>query len=428
MMKNKLKVSEDWASTIMGCFIIIVVLLIYTLNLGIQWPAFSWNNPEELVNRVFIPDNLVHTILVFLFSFIVAIGAGVLSGKKIKEMMGFIVLFVLTFIATAIAGNKVMKDWGIETVIFSLLIGLLISNLFGVPQWIKGALLSEMYVKIGLVLLGTTVVFDKLLQLGAIGMLQSVIVVLGVWYFSFWFCKKLKIDEEMSMMLSSAVSICGVSAAVATAGAIKGDKTKLSYIVSLVLVVAVPMIFLMPFLAKLLGLNAVMAGAWIGGTVDTTGAVVATGAIYGDEATDASVIIKSAQNVLLGIAALVISIYWSYKQSRGKANTENKYADKPSLKLVWERFPKFVLGFLAASLVFSFLIDPADNQPAMDVMKKMQGLWFALAFTSIGLETNFKSFISVNTRKTTFAFLVAQLFNVVFTLLVIYLLSWLIGY
>ena len=427
-MNKRLKISEDWASTIMGCFIILLVILIYTIKLGMQWPTFSWSNPDELVDRVFVLDNLGHTIIVFLFSFAVVIGAGLLSGKKVKELMGFIVLFVLTFFAMTIAGNKVMKDWGIETVIFSLLIGLFISNVFGVPEWIKGALLSEMYVKIGLVMLGTTVVFDKLLQLGAIGILQSVIVVLGVWYFSFWFCKKLKIDEEMAMMLSSAVSICGVSAAVATAGAIKGDKTKLSYIVSLVLVVAVPMIFLMPFLAKLIGLDAVMAGAWIGGTVDTTGAVVATGAVYGGEATDASVIIKSSQNVLLGIAAFAISIYWSYKQSKGKTSTEAKYADKPSLKLVWERFPKFVLGFFAASLVFSFFINPADNKPAMDVMKKMQGLWFALAFTSIGLETNFKSFVNVNNRKATFAFLVAQLFNILFTLLVIYLLSWLIGY
>lgn len=88
----------------------------------------------------------------------------------------------------------------------------------------------------------------------------------------------MKIDKEMSLMLSSAVSICGVSAAVATAGAIKGDKTKLSYVVSLVLVVAVPMILIMPGLAKLMGLPEDMAGAWIGGTIDTTGAVAATGA------------------------------------------------------------------------------------------------------------------------------------------------------
>ncbi|MDR1056853.1 MAG: YeiH family protein [Prevotellaceae bacterium] len=427
-MNKKLKLSEDWSSTIMGGFIILLVILVYSIKQGMPWPSFSWTNTDELADRVFALDNLGHTLIVCAFSFAMVVISNLLSGKKLRNSLGYFVLFALTFIGMTIAGNKLMKDWGIETVIFNLLIGLFISNVFGVPDWVKRALSSEMYVKIGLVLLGTTVVFDKLIQLGTIGILQSVIVVFGVWYFSFWFCKKMKIDEEMSMMLSSAVSICGVSAAVATAGAIKGDKTKLSYVVSLVLIVAVPMIFLMPSLAKLVGLNAVMAGAWIGGTVDTTGAVVATGAVYGGEATDVSVIIKSSQNVLLGIAAFIISIYWSYKQNKGRSLAKTKYADKPSLKLVWERFPKFVLGFLGASLLFSFLINPVDNKPAMDTLKKMQGLWFALAFTSIGLETNFKSFINVNNRRATVAFLIAQIFNILFTLLVIYLLAALIGY
>jgi uncharacterized membrane protein YadS len=232
----------------------------------------------------------------------------------------------------------------------------------------------------------------------------------------------------MSMMLSSAVSICGVSAAVATAGAIKGDKAKLSFVVSLVLVVAVPMILLMPALAKLLQLEAVLAGAWIGGTVDNTAAVAATGAVLGGEAEKAAIIIKSSQNVLLGVAAFIISIYWTFKQSKGKTVEEAKYADKPSLKLLWERFPKFVLGFIAASLLFSFIIDPADNKPAMDTIRKMQGLWFALTFTSIGLETNFKSFINKGNRKATVAFVIAQTFNVAFTLLIVLLIQFLIGY
>jgi len=427
-MKNKFTLNEDWSSTAVGCFIILAVILVYAFKIGVLWPAFNWSDTTELAGKVFAINNLGHTLVIFIISFALVCMTNLLSGKKWKDNMGYLVLFGLTFIAMIIAGNRFLKDMGAETVIFSLLIGLFISNVFGVPEWIKGALSSEMYVKIGLVLLGTTVLFDKLLQLGAVGILQSVIVVFGVWYFSFWICKKMKIDEEMSMMLSSGVSICGVSAAVATAGAIKGDKAKLSFVVSLVLVVAVPMIFLMPTLAKLLGLNEVMAGAWIGGTVDTTAAVVATGAIYGEEAKNASVIIKSSQNVLLGVAAFIISIYWTYKQSKGKKIEEGKYADKPSAKLLWERFPKFVLGFIGASLLFSFIINPNENKPAMETIKSMQGLWFALAFTSIGLETRFKSFITKGNRKATFAFIVAQTFNVIFTLLIVYLMQYLVGY
>ena len=428
-MNKKFQLSEDWSSTLMGGFIILLVVLVYSFKLiDVPWPSFNWTNSDELVDKIFAFDNLWHTIIVFLFSFAIVVITNMMAGKKWKDNLGYLVVFILTFIAMMLAGNKFMKDWGIETVIFSLLIGLFISNVFGVPEWIKGALSSEMYVKIGLVLLGTTVLFDNLMKLGAVGIIQSVIVVFGVWYFSFWICKKMKVDEEMSMMLSSAVSICGVSAAVATAGAIKGDRTKLSYVVSLVMVVAVPMIFLMPALAKVIGLNEIMAGAWIGGTVDTTGAVVATGAIYGEEAKNASVIIKSSQNVLLGVAAFLISIYWTYKHSRGKMGGETKYADKPSIKLLWERFPKFVLGFIAASLLFSFIINPADNQPAMETIKKMQGLWFAIAFTSIGLETRFKNFINRGNRKATFAFIIAQTFNIIFTLLVVLLIQYLLGY
>lgn len=427
-MKKKIGLSEDWASTIMGCLIILAIILLYSFKINVSWPSFNWTNTDELVDKVLAIDNLGHSIIVFVVSFIIVSVSNFLTGKKWKESWGYLILFVLTFVAMAIAGNKYMKDWGVETVIFCLLVGLFISNVFGVPEWIKGALNSEMYVKIGLILLGTTIVFDKILQLGMVGIIQSVIVVLGVWYFSFWLCRKMKIDEEMSMMLSSAVSICGVSAAVATAGAIKGDKTKLSYVVSLIMVVAVPMIFFMPVLAKMIGLNELLAGAWIGGTVDTTGAVVATGAVYGEEAKDVSVIIKSSQNVLLGIAAFAISVYWAFRHTKGETTKEMQYADKPSLKLIWERFPKFVVGFIAASLLFSFVIDPAENKPAMDTIKKMQGLWFALAFTSIGLETRFKDFIAKGNRKATFAFLIAQTFNVIFTLIVVLLLDYVLGY
>lgn len=432
-MKKGINLGEDWSATLMGWVIILAVIFIYSFNVGTFWPSFSWTSADELVSKVFAPGNLGQIMVVFVFSFIIVGISNFLTGKKWKNNLGFLAVFALTFIAMIIANNQFMKDWGIETVIFCLLIGLFVSNVFGIPKWLKGALSSEMYVKTGLVLLGTTIVFDKILQLGAVGIMQSVIVVLGVWYFSFLLCKIMDIDEEMTMMLSSAVSICGVSAAIAAAGAIKGDKTKLSYVVSLVMIVAIPMIFLIPFLAKVIGLNELMAGAWIGGTVDTTAAVVATGSVYGGEAKDVSVIIKSSQNVLLGVAAFLISLYWTFRRPKeeGEENKESKamqYVDKPSIKLIWERFPKFVLGFVAASLFFSFVMDPAENKATMDTLKKMQGLWFALAFTSIGLETRFKDLINKKNRKATLAFLIAQTFNIIFTLFIVILLGYTVGY
>src|SRR5690606_30116296 len=166
------------------------------------------------------------------------------------------------------------------------------------------------------------------------GLLQAIVVVLSVWYFAFWLCKKLKIDSEMAMMLSSAVSICGVSAAIATSGAIKGDSKKLSYVVSLVLITAIPMMIFMPYIANWLGLSQEVTGAWLGGSIDTTGAVVASGSLVGEEALKISTIVKFSQNVLLGIAAFAISIYWTYSNSKSA-----EHAEKPTLKIIWERFP-----------------------------------------------------------------------------------------
>src|SRR5690554_8110512 len=176
------------------------------------------------------------------------------------------------------------------------------------------AVRSEYYIKAGLVILGSSILFREIMRAGALGMVQALIVVLAVWYFSFWIATKaFRIDKEMSMLLSSSVSICGVSAAIATSGAIKGDPKKLSFVISLVLIVAIPMMYLLPYLAGLMGLSEEVAGAWLGGTIDTTAAVVASGKFIGETAEQYSVIIKSAQNVLLGVAAFIISIYWSYK-------------------------------------------------------------------------------------------------------------------
>lgn len=219
-------------------------------------------------------------------------------------------------------------------------------------------------------------------------------------------------------MLASAVSICGVSAAIATSGAIKGDSKKLSYVISLVLITAIPMMIFMPYLAEWMGLSQEVTGAWLGGSIDTTGAVVASGSLVGEEALKISTIVKFSQNVLLGIAAFAISIYWTY----AKSVDEETKREKPTLKIIWERFPKFVLGFVAASLLFSFVISPETNNNVKDSLKSLQTLWFVLAFTSIGLETNFKDLFQHSNKKPLYAFLIAQTFNVIVTLVIAMLL------
>ncbi|MCU0390910.1 MAG: YeiH family protein, partial [Thermoflexibacter sp.] len=238
------------------------------------------------------------------------------------------------------------------------------------------------------------------------------------WYFAFWLCKKLKIDDEMTMMIASAVSICGVSAAIATAGAIRGDAKKLSYVVSLVLITAIPMIILMPYIANYWGMSEKIAGAWLGGSIDTTGAVVASGALVGEEALKVSIIVKFSQNVLLGLAAFAISVYWTYT----KKTDEKGQAIKPTLGVIWERFPKFVLGFILASLLFSFFLSQEKITIVKESLKNIQTFWFVLAFTCIGLETKFSDIFNTDSKKPLYAFLLAQTFNILITLVIAYLL------
>jgi uncharacterized membrane protein YadS len=177
------------------------------------------------------------------------------------------------------------------------------------------------------------------------------------------------------------------------------------------------MMIFMPLLANWFGLTPEVTGAWLGGTIDTTGAVVASGTIAGDIALKFATIIKFSQNILLGVAAFIISIFWSYRQA-GKNNA----AEKPTLGVIWERFPKFVLGFILASLVFSFLIDAETAKVAGTTIKSYQSLWFNLAFICIGLETRFGDLVKLDKGRPLYAFLVAQTFNIIITLVVAYLL------
>jgi uncharacterized membrane protein YadS len=256
------------------------------------------------------------------------------------------------------------------------------------------------------------------LKAGSLGLIQALVVVISVWYFAYWLCKKFKIDDELTMMISSAVSICGVSAAIATSGAIKGDSKKLSYVISMVLITAIPMMIFMPVTARYLGLSQEVTGAWLGGTIDTTGAVVASGSLVGEEALKISTIVKFSQNVLLGIAAFAISIFWTYTKHPNASDPDSK----PTAGVIWERFPKFVLGFIGVSLIFSFFLDSETAGLVKGSLKNLQGLWFALAFTSIGMETNFAELFSKQSKRPFYAFLIAQGFNVVVTLIVAILL------
>ncbi len=409
--QKKNTIHEDWTVVLLGGLIIILSIGGLILN----EPVFSWNNSVELFDKVLSLDNMSAVFVQFILVLLIALIGAFLTGKSIKPFLyGFPLVYLITIIALILAGNSLVKSFNLEAVIFSLGLGLIISNFFNMPEWLRSSLSTELFVKIGLVLLGTSVIFSDVLKAGSLGLIQALVVVLSVWYFAFWLCKKLKIDDELTMMISSAVSICGVSAAIATSGAIKGDSKKLSYVISMVLITAIPMMIFMPMIAAYFDLPQEVTGAWLGGSIDTTGAVVASGSLVGETALKISTIVKFSQNVLLGLAAFAISVYWTYTKHPKAGEPDGK----PTMKVIWERFPKFVLGFLAASLLFSFVISPEVNSSVKGSLKNLQGLWFALAFTSIGLETNFADLFNKQSKKPFYAFLIAQGFNIIVTLII----------
>ncbi len=365
--------------------------------------------------KVLSSSNLLRMLYLLIGFWIFAlIGILIMKIPAGKFTAGFPVIFILSIIASIIGGNTTISYYGLETVFWALILGLLVSNIFGVPGWLKEAVKTEYFIKIGLVLLGAEILFTTMVKVGAYGMVQSIIVIAAVFYFCFWVAKKLGLDDEFASILGTAVSICGVSAAIAAGGAVKGDPKKVSHTISLVLLCAIPMLIFQPIIAKAVGMLPAVAGAWIGGTIDTTGAVVAAGAIAGPEAMSVAVVVKMAQNVLIGVAAFLLAIWFVFK---GK-----EAGGKPSAMEIWFRFPKFVVGFIIASIVFSFFMTEAFAKGVTGMTAPIRAWWFNLAFICIGLDTRVKELVAMGGGRPAAAFLIAQGFNIILTLVLAYLI------
>lgn len=414
--------TEDWWAVILGTIIIVTVLFLTNNGTVISLPAFKWATSEDLLGKILSASNLLLIVeMGTVFLALASIAIGLSGGNVVRFAGGFALIYFLAIVSFIIGGNKSVSYFGLEYVVFALLIGIALGNLIRLPSWLKEAVRSEFYIKTGLVILGTTILSADLIKAGLPGIIQAVIVVTVVWFFSMWLSRKLKVDDEFGVILASAVSICGVSAAIVAAGAINGDKRKLSYVTTLVLIMAIPMMIILPWAVKYFHIPEVIGGAWLGGTLDTTATVTAAGDLVGPIAVKAGVIAKFSQNVFIGVAAFFIAIWWAYKKPKGEDGVQLK-AERPGLKIVWERFPKFVLGFVAASLVFSFLLSPTTAKSVGPTLNGLRTVWFAIAFISIGMEAKFSSLVKLQGGKPAFTFVTAQIFNIFWTLLWSYIL------
>jgi uncharacterized membrane protein YadS len=302
----------------------------------------------------------------------------------------------------------------LEYPIWAALAGLLgngILKLTKIHERVRPGIRTELFLKIGLVLLGAGISFKVLVTAAGGAIIQSVIMVISVFFFCWWLAGVFHLDGKLRAVMSTAISICGVSAAIAAAGSVQAKKEQVTYITTLVIVVALPLMVIAPLLAGAMHLSQAVAGAWFGGNIDTTAAVVGAGTIYGETAQKVATIVKSTQNVLIGVAAFLLALYYA-------SVVEHKAGERPSAKMIWERFPKFVLGFIVASLLYTFGLINGGSGSAIDALKTWA---FTLAFVCMGLDFSVSELKKMGWPPVA-VFLITTVFNTALALAVAWLI------
>lgn len=390
----------------------------------------SW---VEILKIIFIPTytlsylfsesalliKILRTFLVLGIIFSVGVK---LQGASLKKYIpAFVALFALAVLVRLVSAEFTLNRY-LEWAFWALIIGLLVSNTVGVPAWLKPAIKTEFYVKTGLVIMGFSVLFSNIAKFGLYGFGIAWIVTPIVIIFMWWFgTRVLKVDNKpLVITLASATSVCGTSAAIATGAASNCKKNDLGMAISISIIFTVLMMVFEPMIIKWVGMSPLMGGALIGGTVDSTGAVVVAGTALGEEAQTAAVLVKSIQNILIGFIAFFVALFFATKVD--KTGTSKVGAGE-----IWTRFPKFIIGFFAASLIASFIILPIFGQGEVGAINKVLDQYknwaFVLAFTSIGLDTNFKEiWKSMQGGKVLWLYVVGQVFNILLTLFAVWLL------
>ena len=426
---SKLWKTEDWLAVWIGLIIIAAgAVAVLTGAFDFSAAKFStWHLWEDVAEKKSLLAQLSGPFWIKMIRTFAVLGtlftAGVkLQGGKIREYLpAFAVLFILAVGVRLISAEFTLNRY-LEWAFWALIIGLLISNTVGVPNWLRPAIRTEFYIKTGLVVMGFSVLFSNIARFGLYGLGIAWIVTPIVIIFMWWFgTRVLKIDNKpLVITLASATSVCGTSAAIATGAAAGAKKSDLGIAISISIIFTILMMVFEPMIIKAIGMSNLMGGALIGGTVDSTGAVVLAGNALGPEGEQAAVLVKSIQNILIGFIAFFVALFFTTKVDK---NSDRKVGAGE----IWTRFPKFILGFFVASLVASFIIQPlagnADVKAINSVLDQYKNWAFVLAFTSIGLDTNFREIVKqLHGGKVLWLYIVGQFFNIILTFLAVWLL------
>lgn len=399
-----LKREDTWAIFIAIGLISFMSLAYFTGNISffktmsVKIPTWL-NEPAKVLGG--LQQNATGIMyLLAVFALVFTAAAKVLDYRVGKFAAGFSVLFIISLIVTILGSNTFLKTWQMETPLIALLLGMLISNTMKLPAWFQSALRTEFYIKTGIVLMGATLPFTIIMQAGPLAILQATIVAATTFFAIYFAATKLfGLDPRFGATLGAGGSICGVSAAIAIGGACRAKKEHVSVAISLVIIWAIAMIFTLPWAAKTLGLAAGPAGAWIGTSEFADAAGFAAAEAFGNElAVKAFTLMKVVgRDMFVGIWALLAAFMSVTVWEKSKSGT----AERVDFAEIWRRFPKFVLGFFAASILMTVIIANLDpkaganfTKEVLGPIKDLRGWTFTWAFLSIGFTTRFRELAS----------------------------------
>jgi uncharacterized integral membrane protein (TIGR00698 family) len=421
---------EDWWAVWLGLGIVNLAIVLYLGGSGISWIAVApakWSTPSQLASQ--ISANAGRYLALFvsfitLFSIVVSF-----IGQKPRQ---FIPAFVFVFILSAIiyfAGNwDQASKYNLEPPLVALIVGLIISNVIGLPRWLDAGFRVEFYIKLGIVLLGATLPFTLIIWAGPVAILQASIVSVITFLVIFFTAKKLGLDKRLAAVLGAGGAVCGVSAAIAVGGAVRAKKEHPPVAISLVVCWAIIFIFALPLISRTLHLPTGTGGAWIGTSEFADAAGLAAAQSYGnlagsdlgitgtaDQALASYTLIKViGRDIWIGIWAFVLAFISVTVWERTETNA------KVQAGQIWWRFPKFVIGFLVASVIVTVIVHGntlADYnkliKPALIAPITALRTWaFTFSFLSIGLTTRFRELTSAG-AKPLIAFTAGVIVNVI---------------
>ncbi len=425
---SELWLKEDWWAVWLGLGIVVVGLILFAAGGSWHWVAVTppkWTSFAQLGTH--FADNWLRYVVQFLLwaaAFSLAVTA---LGQRPREFLpAFAFVYVFAVIVFAIGQWDSANYYDLEPPLVALVLGLAISNLIGLPRWLDAGFRVEFYVKTSIVLLGATLPFTLILWAGPVAILQASIVSIVTFGVIFWVATRMGIDRRLAATLGAGGAVCGVSAAIAIAAAVGGKKDDAPITITVVILWAIVMIFFLPFAARALHLPAGVGGAWIGTSEFADAAGVAAAQTYGglaghdgiagssDQAIFAFTLMKVVgRDVWIGIWAFVLAIVAT---TRWESTGLGRKADAAE---IWWRFPKFVIGFLLASILVTWATSGyslADynkvvNPGLVAPIKDLRTWAFIFCFFSIGLTTRFRELAAAG-RKPFLAFSSGVVVNV----------------